>query len=70
MSQGGNIGRRDVGDFPDTGSKLNDMQNAIETLTHSVNHMATKQKVRGIIVSSFNMFIFSSIVIFTSQKVL
>ena len=50
VGQGGNVGRRDVGGVPDTGSKLNDMQNAIETLTHSVNHMATKQQVRRIIV--------------------
>lgn len=46
MSQGGNMERRDVGDSAGVNSKLSDMQNAIESLTHSVNSVATKQQVR------------------------
>ena len=38
--------RRDVGDSAGVNSKLSDMQNAIESLTHSVNSVATKQQVR------------------------
>lgn len=38
--------KRDVGDSPEVTSKLSDMQNAIESLTHSVNNVATKQQVR------------------------
>ena len=45
MNQGGNIERRDVGDSGVLSSKLTDMQNAIESLTHSVNNVATKQQV-------------------------
>ena len=46
MNQGGgNIERRDVGDSSEVSSKLIDMQNAIESLTHSVNNVATKQQV-------------------------
>lgn len=46
MSQGGNMERRDVGDSAAVSSKLSDMHNAIESLTHSVNSVATKQQVR------------------------
>lgn len=45
VNQGGNIERRDVGDSGVVSSKLSDMQNAIESLTHSVNNVATKQQV-------------------------
>lgn len=46
MGQGGNMERRDVGDSAGVNSKLSDMQNAIESLTHTVNSVATKQQVR------------------------
>lgn len=46
LNQRGNIEKRDVGDSPGVTSKLNDMQDAIESLTHSVNNVATKQQVR------------------------
>ena len=46
QNQGGNRERRDVGDSTAVSSKLSDMQNAIESLTHSVNNVATKQQVR------------------------
>lgn len=42
--------KRDVGDSAGVTSKLNDMQNAIESLTHSVNTVATKQQVRMLIL--------------------
>ena len=45
INQGGNIERRDVGDSAVVSSKLSDMQNAIESLTHTVNNVATKQQV-------------------------
>lgn len=46
MDQRGSMDKRDVGDSPGVTSKLGDMQNAIESLTHSVNNVATKQQVR------------------------
>ncbi|PFX22367.1 protein ERGIC-53-like [Stylophora pistillata] len=45
MGQGGNMERRDVGDSAGVNSKLSDMQNAIESLTHTVNSVATKQQM-------------------------
>lgn len=42
--------KRDVGDSAGVTSKLSDMQNAIESLTHSVNTVATKQQVRMLIL--------------------
>ena len=54
MNQGGNIERRDVGDSGVVSSKLSDMQSAIESLTHSVNNVATKQQV--------SLFFFTSLV--------
>ena len=50
MNQGGNVDKRDVGDSAGVTSKLSDMQNAIESLTHSVNTVATKQQVRMLIL--------------------
>ena len=50
INQGGNIERRDVGDSAGVSSKLSDVQTAIESLTHSVNHMSTQQLVRKKIV--------------------
>jgi len=47
INQGGNIERRDVGDSAVVSSKLSDMQNAIESLTHTVNNVATKQQMVG-----------------------
>ena len=44
--------KRDVGDSAGVTSKLDDMQNAIESLTHSVNTVATKQQVRMHIFSN------------------
>lgn len=46
MNQRGNVDKRDVGDSAGVSSQLSDMQNAIESLTHSVNTVATKQQVR------------------------
>ena len=46
MNQRVDVEKRDVGDSAGVTSKLNDMQNAIESLTHSVNTVATKQQVR------------------------
>lgn len=42
--------KRDVSDSAGVTSKLSDMQNAIESLTHSVNTVATKQQVRMLIL--------------------
>lgn len=53
MNQGGNIERRDVGDSGVVSSKLSDMQNAIESLTHSVNNVATKQQVSFTLQKTF-----------------
>lgn len=47
INQGGNIERRDVGDSAGVNSKLSDVQTAIESLTHSVNHMSTQQLMGG-----------------------
>ena len=46
VNQRSNVDKREVGDSADVSSKLSDMQNAIESLTHSVNTVATKQQVR------------------------
>lgn len=54
LNQRGNIEKRDVGDSPGVTSKLDDMQNAIESLTHSVNNVATKQQVRMKIIELLN----------------
>lgn len=51
MNQRGNVDKREVGDSAGVSSKLSDMQNAIESLTHSVNTVATKQQVRKHILS-------------------
>lgn len=32
-------------DAPDMGSKITDMQNALESLTHTVNNLASKTQV-------------------------
>ncbi len=53
LNQRGNIEKRDVGDSAGVSSRLSDMQNAIESLTHSVNNVATKQQVRTEIVQLF-----------------
>lgn len=52
INQGGNIERRDVGDSAGVNSKLSDVQTAIESLTHSVNHMSTQQLVSSYGVKS------------------
>ena len=52
VNQRGNVEKRDVGDSAGVTSKLDDMQNAIESLTHSVNTVATKQQVRMHIFSN------------------
>lgn len=52
VNQRGNVEKRDVGDSAGVNSKLDDMQNAIESLTHSVNTVATKQQVRMHIFSN------------------
>ena len=41
----GSLERRDTGS-QDYSSKLNDVQSAVESLTHSVNHLASKQQVQ------------------------
>ena len=53
INQGGNIERRDVGDSAGVNSKLSDVQTAIESLTHSVNHMSTQQLVRKKLFTSY-----------------
>ena len=53
INQGGNIERRDAGDSAGVNSKLSDVQTAIESLTHSVNHMSTQQLVRKKLFTSY-----------------
>ena len=53
MNQGGNVQKRDTGDSAVVNSQLSDMLKSIESLTHSVNHVATKQQVSCLTVESF-----------------
>ncbi|XP_068711687.1 protein ERGIC-53-like [Montipora foliosa] len=45
VDQGGNVQKRDTGDSAVVNSQLSDMLKSIESLTHSVNHVATKQQM-------------------------